>query len=547
MLLKHHAAALPSGKLAVDSVDSVLFTQGTYSDPKSFSDPCPPTATRITSYNAEALRTGGSAIKTLTSLPDDLKGYVIVAPHAIDNELARLLTSLSHVLATADQGEDMIDAADGDGLVLLQALQDLAKKASPTDRALVAARFTQIVNGGVAGELTLESLKVFLKAYKTARRNLPPKSRPEPEAEAEMINLIALSSPETQVKYDLEITATPPASLDAAVTTLKSILRKRTRYEQINEIKSSSSSALTAKKVMDEPSKLDMLIESNKALAAAIDRGAKSDPHKGLSSQQQQQQQQQQRQQQQEPKRDKNGFIKFDRDKKGRIVGSWKQGNPPCHNNGKSGCDGNHFSKHCPLDSVSDKEEAKSNKSLLVSNVDTLDEADLSKQLHDFFDTADPCDVDEPEPSAALKAGSAGPGKVVGDSGELEGTNCVISCSRSPFSPSGHTGSNGSNGFLNAHVIYILVLLFWTRSILRSNSRTLSLLVDAAAAAPHRAWQLCWRSASAACAAAPTLLALACGIWLSCICAQQAAVSRGAVGSFRALPFASSDATVMHV
>ena len=61
-LLEHHAVALSNGKLAVDSVHTVSFIHGLSADPRSFDDPCPPTAERITKFNA-AQRTDDTKIK----------------------------------------------------------------------------------------------------------------------------------------------------------------------------------------------------------------------------------------------------------------------------------------------------------------------------------------------------------------------------------------------------------------------------------------------------------------------------------------------------
>jgi hypothetical protein len=52
MFDEHHAVAMSNGKLAVDSVQALLFIMGTHSDPHSFADPCPPTQARLTKYAA---------------------------------------------------------------------------------------------------------------------------------------------------------------------------------------------------------------------------------------------------------------------------------------------------------------------------------------------------------------------------------------------------------------------------------------------------------------------------------------------------------------
>ena len=53
-LIEHHAALLSNGNLAVDSVQAVQFINGAYNDPRTIDDPCPPTATRISQYDARS-------------------------------------------------------------------------------------------------------------------------------------------------------------------------------------------------------------------------------------------------------------------------------------------------------------------------------------------------------------------------------------------------------------------------------------------------------------------------------------------------------------
>ena len=57
-LFSHHAVVLNNGKLAIDSVEAIPFITGTQSDPRSFADPCPPTAKRV-AKKALAARAGG--------------------------------------------------------------------------------------------------------------------------------------------------------------------------------------------------------------------------------------------------------------------------------------------------------------------------------------------------------------------------------------------------------------------------------------------------------------------------------------------------------
>ena len=66
MFFKHHAVPLSNGKLAVDSIQAVQFLTGALNDPHDFDSPCPPTATRVTSFRASP---AGSSFKSLTEIP----------------------------------------------------------------------------------------------------------------------------------------------------------------------------------------------------------------------------------------------------------------------------------------------------------------------------------------------------------------------------------------------------------------------------------------------------------------------------------------------
>ena len=207
MLFDHHAVSLSNGKLAVDSNNTVYYTSGKITDAHSFDDPCPPTPARF----AKTLATRTAASRALppdldsSGLGEPWKSAVIYAPHIVDKEDAKLLRSLLYVFGQAESVEDLIEDADGSGLKLLKDLRDRAKRASPRDKALVAAVHARIVREGVVGELTLKALKAFLKAYKAAKRNLPPGARLSAEAETEMLISHVLgarkSSPTTSVTY----------------------------------------------------------------------------------------------------------------------------------------------------------------------------------------------------------------------------------------------------------------------------------------------------------------------------------------------------------
>ena len=117
---------------------------------------------------------------------------VRIAPHAVEAEDSRLLTSLLHVFGTAEASEDMVEAADGSGLELLRLLRERAGKVTRKESAVVSAAHARVIREGVIGPLGLASFKAFIKKYKAVKRNMPPGGRQGDEAEIGMIDLVAL-------------------------------------------------------------------------------------------------------------------------------------------------------------------------------------------------------------------------------------------------------------------------------------------------------------------------------------------------------------------
>ena len=140
-LLAHRAVALSNGRLAVEAASAWYFTSGAVSDPHTFGDPCPPTATRLKKYNEEVsagTRGGGLAalLTALTEVPEAHRTDTIVAEHLVIAELAKLQTSLTHVFGNAPSSEAIIDVANGDGIAFIGELLALAKEAELRDRAI---------------------------------------------------------------------------------------------------------------------------------------------------------------------------------------------------------------------------------------------------------------------------------------------------------------------------------------------------------------------------------------------------------------------------
>ena len=247
---KHHAAALPNGKLAVEDLQSAYIMSEKIKDDYSFEKPCPPTAQRVATYDA-ATKTIGSpfygkkAIPTnLTEIPAELKDTTVLSEHAVELEDSKLLTSLTHVFGHSISSDELIDEADGSGYKLLTALRKRAANANTKDKALVAAQYARVIRDGVPSgtELTFKTLKDYIKEYKAIKRNVPPTSRQSDAAEVDMIDLIAVKDPSVREIYDIKRTATPPTNLDSAVGLLSSILRGRARCEEIDEVNTATAS-----------------------------------------------------------------------------------------------------------------------------------------------------------------------------------------------------------------------------------------------------------------------------------------------------------------
>jgi hypothetical protein len=89
----------------------------------------------------------------------------------------------------------------------------------------------------------MESLKNYIKEYKSIKRNVPEKSRQTNEAEVDMIDLIAVKDPSVREIYEYKRTANPPTSLDQAVALLNTILRGRARCDEIDEVNTATPTA----------------------------------------------------------------------------------------------------------------------------------------------------------------------------------------------------------------------------------------------------------------------------------------------------------------
>ena len=190
----------------------------------------------------------------------------------MEKEDSTFLHSLSYVFGNAEPSDTLLEKADGSGLAFLGILRDRGKKANARDKALVSAKFANLVRDGVKGELTLDSYTGYIKAYKAARRNIAPSSRPSDEAEVEMISVIAIKDSATRELFELKTITSPPSTMDAASDILTGMLRGRLRCEQIDQLASGDSGlSLISKKQQPRAA----VAAGPPTSAAAADRSAR--------------------------------------------------------------------------------------------------------------------------------------------------------------------------------------------------------------------------------------------------------------------------------
>ena len=103
--------AVPVGsKLAIDSRNAYQFVSGTIKDERGYDDRCPPTGKRI-----RDLPTHSPFADKFKAIGDDvaIPGHIIVAPHLVDEEDARLLKSLEYVIEGSFHAPKLLDDAEG--------------------------------------------------------------------------------------------------------------------------------------------------------------------------------------------------------------------------------------------------------------------------------------------------------------------------------------------------------------------------------------------------------------------------------------------------
>ena len=310
-LFKHHAACVGT-KLAVDSPNAIPFLLGLIDDKYSAKDRCPPTGKRIADLATHSPRAG----KFVPVDPDKaLPSHIIVSPYHIEEEDARLLKSLGYLIEGSIHAPKLMDKAEGSGEKLYQLLEARAKKASAKAKAVVAAEFAKHASNGVAGELSTESLDLFLLKYEDLKINIT--RTITDEEEVEMVNAQAFKSPEIRDIYELKSEMHSPTTLEDAVIILQDILQGRKLSDDLDRIQTGAD-ALTGTKSGDAR------IAELEALVAQL-----RDPNKD--------------------KKPPTQFVKAPRDAAGNVS-HWITGMQPCKCKKKQPGDsepGGHLSRDC--------------------------------------------------------------------------------------------------------------------------------------------------------------------------------------------------------
>ena len=264
------AVPIRGGRLAVDSVHAVLLIEGTVDDSTHLTaGPVPSTAVRLARHSARLVASGGSAYTPPAATAFGPGSQYVKAEHEVKAEDNKLHKSLYHVISGSYMCDSLVENANGSGRALYEALETLGANAEPKEKAVITGTFDRIKTAGIVGELTLASLKAFKTSYTGAKINLVPNTGPSPEAEVEMMNLIAYKSPEVRDMYEVKTTIKPPATMADALLIIEKILSGRTLSEQLNA-QNAPLGAMAAQAASDKAAE-DARIAALEAKVAALD------------------------------------------------------------------------------------------------------------------------------------------------------------------------------------------------------------------------------------------------------------------------------------
>ena len=118
-LLKMGAVLLPSGKLAIDSIQAIPFITDAVKDPVTygFMDPCPRTDQRIHAYDDDADLNSTPKFKRIMTAPSGSLDSVIVSLFTVEKEETALLNSFLQVFDSSctDCANELVEQAKGEG------------------------------------------------------------------------------------------------------------------------------------------------------------------------------------------------------------------------------------------------------------------------------------------------------------------------------------------------------------------------------------------------------------------------------------------------
>ena len=279
LLISNNASRLPNGVVCVEDLDNILFVTETISDPHAgeynFENPCPDTATRVSRYNAERIRTGESTfngVPSVAMLPDKLLKLAQPNKDEVETEaLAYALTQLS-VFEDRVHANELLVECDYDGRQLGPILDRIEKTALAEDITLVVGRRNAYREAGLNGQpLTHDSFRVFFKGLNEHEYKCPAHERMDDNQKSQIIGTLFIRDPARRKTWSehvnapmvystdaygaRELVSGPPQTFRDAKALAEKLLRSTVTLAGIDELSS--------------PSKLSLSVEQQGALAAA--------------------------------------------------------------------------------------------------------------------------------------------------------------------------------------------------------------------------------------------------------------------------------------
>ena len=382
-LFIEHGAVRVGRYTMIDHTDAIEFLQKEYKDPikRTITNVCPPTADRIVDYDSSVLGSTTPAYVKIAADKARLKmPSATVDECAVDDEDSSLLASLTMVFGGQRAGRTCAITAAGSGRTFLKLMITRAATADAADRAVVMASYIKLIQKGIEGEITAEKLSDFHEAYDLAEAHIQTALRQPEEAKVDMITRIALTDVAIRPLYLLDLKASKPTTMSAAVELIDAILKTNVRIAELDEINNGAAGAARVAEVA-RVAALEARVAQLDALAASGDprfgrdkkfkKGKPGKPGDKLPR--------------------TPGTVDPPRDADGRVT-HWIAGMAPCGN-----CKQNHLHRDCPkwiAEQAAKTAEAAKTGAVLESRVfecEGLDDEALSALLSTVFvATAEP-------------------------------------------------------------------------------------------------------------------------------------------------------------